>query len=148
MFKRSLLHLIAAMALAVALGGPASILMPPSAEAAGRATLARDIYLELKPPAGSTASIERNIYLSAGTYAWRAVLSRANGISGGGYREIYLAADTYRWVMTTRYLGYRGGYEEISTLSRSSGGTGASVSGSVVIGSEETYIMNSTLERI
>jgi hypothetical protein len=148
MFKRSLLHLIAAMALAVALGGPVSILMPPSAEAAGRATLARDIYLELRPPAGSTASIERDIYLSAGTYAWRAVLTRDSGASAGGYREIYLAAGTYRWVMTIRYTGFRGVYEEISTLSRYSGGTGASVSGTAEIGSEGTVTMSSTLERI
>jgi hypothetical protein len=148
MFKRSLLHLIAAMALAVALGGPASILMPPSAEAAGRATLARDIYLELKPPAGSTASIERNIYLSAGTYAWRAVLARDSGAAAGGYREIYLAADTYRWVMTIRYTGFRGVYETISTLSGSSGGTGASVSGTAEIGAAATVTMTSTLERI
>jgi hypothetical protein len=147
MRRRPFLCLVAVVALVVALIGSASIVAPPAAEAAGVATLARDVYLVPNPPAGSVVFIDRDIYLAAGTYAWRAVLTRLpNGGSAGGYREIYLESGTYYWVMNILDTNQESTYQAQSSLFKV--GSSASVGGYVDVFNAANFNMASTLRRI
>ncbi len=59
----------------------------------------RTVFLDPYAPSGSTATVERDIYLAKGTYSWNIAFFEADEVSPLGYRarNIFIAAGTYHW---------------------------------------------------
>ncbi|MFJ9596656.1 hypothetical protein ACIRS3_28360 [Streptomyces virginiae] len=104
-----LLTAVAALTLSVA---------PSNAADAGWATLTRTLYLTDAPSAGAAASMNRSIYLAAGTYDWSSTVS-GQGQSFAS-RHIYLASGWYTWKCTI-HAPVAGRYQHTCSLNNGAG---------------------------
>ncbi|MFE0646839.1 hypothetical protein ACFW2Y_35375 [Streptomyces sp. NPDC058877] len=103
-FKQSLRRRFLSRTLAIVVAVMAAFTVstaPSSATEVGTATLSRTLYLTDSPKAGAAASMNRSIYLAAGTYSWSSDLGSYGGRPFAS-RYIYLAAGWYSWKCTLR----------------------------------------------
>ncbi|GGS83533.1 hypothetical protein GCM10010222_26280 [Streptomyces tanashiensis] len=99
----------------------------PADAASQPATLSRTLWLEHTP--GNTASVQRSIYLAAGTYSWWVQLEQQSTPVNGSQasRDIYLAAGWYDWTCTIGRSEWPAAYASACQLQKS-GSTPARIS--------------------
>jgi hypothetical protein len=118
---------------------------PAGAGAAGSAMIERTVFLDPYAPSGSTATVQREIYLAKGTYSFNIAFFKANEVSPLGYRArtLFIAAGTYHWSASFIKAPDPGAYTIISVLQKDD--NPASISAYVGISSSADYRIRSII---